>query len=317
MKTKRIILGASILFLSGALMFTSCRKRTTKSAEEPDKETTTVSDNANVEGISNDINSIGGELTESGSLTQFRASGTDMTTGLLSIAPCATITGLTTNTITVDFGTTGCDGADKRVRKGKLFFDLSQCTPASAKYYRNPGFKAIVTSLNYSVDDNLVNITNKTITNTTPASVSGQTVYSGTNLTWNISANISITKPNGGGSFTWQCNRNKELVNSNDPTCYKGQLLAIDWSKAKVKINGTANGTNTKGESYTVVATDLVKDFTCSPSALYPKRHPFISGKLDYKPGNRPTRYFDYGSGACDLNATVTINGVTYSITLP
>ena len=174
----------------------------------------------------------------------------------------------------------------------------------------------IVTSSGYSVDGNQVNIINKTVTNTTPSSVSGQTVYTGTNLTWNISANISITKSNS-ETISWTCNRTKELINSNDNTCYNGQYVGINWTKAKIKLNGTASGVNAKNENYTAVATDLVRDFTCSPDAAHPHRHPFTSGKIAYTPGSRPTRTIDYGNGACDLNATVTINGATYAITLP
>lgn len=312
MKANKLFFGITTLVLAGSLIFTSCRKRE-KQEEEPDQETSTASDNANMENISSDMDAMGGEVAENGTLSQYRSDGTNV----LSIAPCATVTGFGTSTITVDFGTTGCTGADNRIRTGKIFYDLSQCTSSATTYYRNPGFKVIITSQNYVVDGNAVTITNKTIQNTTPLSVGGQTVFTGTNLTWNITANISIAKANNGGTVTWTCNRTKELINTNDVACYHGQTLPITWSMAKVKIKGTASGVNSKGEQYTVTATDLIRDFTCTPSANYPKRHPFISGTLDYKPGTRPTRHVDYGNGGCDLNATVTVNGVTYAITLP
>ncbi|MGZ3901000.1 MAG: hypothetical protein ACXVDC_11800, partial [Bacteroidia bacterium] len=217
------------------------------------------------------------------------------------------------STATIDFGTTGCVGMDNRTRKGKLFFDFSQGTPGLR--YRNPGFKMVVTSSGYSVDGNQVNIINKTITNTTPSSIATGT-NPGTNLTWNISANISIIKANA-ETVSWTCNRTKELINTNDPACYQGQSLPIIWTKAKIKLNGSASGVNAKSENYTAVATDLIRDFTCSPDALHPHRHPFISGTVAYTPGTRPTRTIDYGSGTCDFNATVTVNGQTFAITLP
>lgn len=320
MKTNKLIIGASILFLAGSLALTSCKKRTKKSAEEPDTEANSARDNANSETIANDIDAIGSDVVENSTLTEYRGAGSNELTGVLSIAPCATVSGAATNTITVDFGSTGCLGNDGRVRKGKLFFDLSQSSPVSSTKYRNPGFKMIVTSQNYMVDSCEVTINNKTITNTTPSSIgSGTPTIGNVNLTWRIQANINITKPNGGGTITYVCDRTKELTNTNNAAagCYHGQALPISWNKATVKINGSAFGQNAKGENYTATAIDLVRDFTCSPSALVPKRHPFISGKINYTPGNRPTRYFDYGSGTCDLNATVTINGVTYVITLP
>ncbi len=315
MKTNRILFGLAVMILAGSVSLTSCRKRETKQAEEPDKETNTVSDNANAENIANDIIAMGSQAVENGALTEFRTTGSAELSGIVSMAPCASVS-VNGSTVTVDFGTTGCTGADGRVRTGKLFFDLSGSNPVSATKYRNPGFKMVVTSQNYVVDSYTVAISGKTVTNTTPASI-GTGTNPGTNLTWNIKSNITVTKPSGGGTVTWKCDRNKELTNTNDASCYKGQLLPIDWSKAKVKLNGNASGVNSKGENYTATAIDLVRDFTCSPSLVYPKRHPFISGKINYTPGARPTRYFDYGTGACDLNATVTINGVTYAITLP
>lgn len=311
MKTNRILYGTAMLVLAGSLLFTGCRKKD-KEEEEPDQETSTASDNANMENISSDIDAMGSEAAETGTIVGRGAEST----GVLSMAPTATVTGFGTSTITVDFGT-GITCQDGRVRSGKLIYDLSQSNPSTATYYRNPGFKVIVTSQNYVVDGHTVTITNKTVQNTTPASVGGQTVYTGTNLTWQVTSNISVVKPNGGGTVTWSCARTKELINSNDAACYHGQTLPITWSKAKVKLNGSASGVNAKGENYTVTAVNLVRDFNCTPSTIHPNRHPFISGTIDYKPGARPTRHIDYGNGGCDLNATVTVNGVTYAITLP
>jgi hypothetical protein len=309
MKKYTLILGA--LVICSGIAFTSCKKRETKKAEEPDKETETVQDNATMETISNDLASMGSQLAETGNLTEYRSGSIE-----LAMAPCATVSGVGTGTITVDFGSTGCVGKDGRTRTGKLFFDISGSTPTTSVYYRNPGFRVNISGQNYVVDGYQVTINNKSIANTTTNSIPTGT-NPGVNLTWSVSANISVVKPNNAGTVTWVCNRTKELINTNDPNCYKGQTLAIDWSKALVRINGTASGTNARGESYSVIAVDLERDFTCTPSALQPYRHPFIKGKLNYTPGTRPTRYFDYGNGGCDFNATVTINGVTYAITLP
>lgn len=313
MKTSKITLGFIALTVAASLAVTSCRKKEKTEPIEPDNEQTTAADNNLAEGSSNDIVSMGSQLSEnSGTLTTYKTtySGAE----LMLAATCATITSTYTNgavyTSTVDFGTVGCLGQDNRTRKGKLYFDFSQST-TGAKWYRNPGFKMIVTSSGYQVDGNQVNIINKTVTNTTPSSVATQTVYNGTNLTWAITANINIIKANS-ETVSWTCSRTKELINSNDPNCYKGQFLPIDWTKAKVKLNGTSSGTNAKSENFTASATDLVRDFTCSPDG---KRRPFISGNIVYTPGNRPTRTIDYGTGTCDFNATITINGQTFAIT--
>jgi hypothetical protein len=310
MKKNKILFGTAMLVLAGSLLFTSCRKKDRKE-EEPDQETATASDNANMENISSDIDAMGGEAAESGTIV---GRGTNVSG--ISVAPNATVTGYGTSTITIDFGT-GISCQDGRVRSGKIIYDLSGSSPATSIYYRNPGFKVVVTSQNYVVDGNAVTIINKTIQNTTPASVGGQTVYTGVDLTWSISSNISVVKANNGGTITWSCSRTKTLINSNDATCYHGQTIPITWAKAKIKLTGNASGTNAKSEGYTVTATDLIRDFNCTPSSIHPNKHPFISGTIDYKPGSRPTRHVDYGNGGCDNNATVTVNGVTYAVELP
>ncbi len=293
------------MIICAGLATTSCKKREKKQAEEPDRESNTARDNAWVEETNNDIDYMCKNASELGNYT---------------VAPCATVTGYGTSTITIDFGSSGCTCLDGRKRSGKLIFDFSASTPSTAIYFRNPGFHVKVTSQNYMVDSLAITINNKEIRNTTPASIGTGTNTGGINLTWTVTSNISVVKPNGGGTISWSVPaRTIELVNTNgSPQCYNGQTLPIDWRKAIIKINGTASGTNAKGESFTAEAKNLIRDFNCSPSSLVPRRHPFVEGKIDYKPGNRPTRFFDFGKKEdCDLNATVTINGVTYGITLP
>jgi hypothetical protein len=322
MKTTKITLTMAILMVAGSLVFTSCRKKEQTTPEEPDNEQSSAADNSLAENTVNDVAAMGSQLSENtGTFTTFKTVQPSAEAFMFS-AGCATITPAFTNSAisscTVDFGTAGCVGQDYRTRKGKIFFDFSGST-GGAKYYRSPGFKMTVTSAGYEVDGNQVSIT-KTITNTSNVSL-GETAYSGNNLKWSIDANVTINKA-GGGTVSWTCSRTKELINSNDPLCYKGQLQAVDWTKAKVKLNGSASGTNARSESYTAVAADLIRDFTCAPDGNKPHRHPFISGTVDYTPGNRATRHIDYGSGAvypntqCDFNANVTINGQTFTITI-
>lgn len=318
MKTSKITLGLVAIVVAASLTVTSCRKKEKTTAQEPDNEQATASDNALAENSSNDIISMGSQLSENNnnSMTSYRLDGSNA----VFTSTCAVITGSivgtgsVVNTYTVDFGTQGCLCNDNRTRKGKLMFDFTGSTNG-AKFYRNPGFKMVVTSAGYVVDGNQVNIINKMVTNTTPLTIAPG-ANPGTNLTWSIAANISIIKANS-ETVTWTCNRTKELINTSDANCYGGQSMPINWTKAKVQLNGNASGVNAKGENYTAVATNLVRDFTCAPDPLHPHRHPFISGTVVYTPGTRPTRTIDYGNGSCDFNATVTVNGQTFSITLP
>jgi len=313
MKTKKISVRVAVVLAAGLLTLASCRREKEVTPEpEEDTEQSSSTDFTVSETIANDIESMGSEASENMVLSNFRPEGSDgySATDVVSAAPCATVT-ISGKIITVDFGT-GCTGSDGRVRSGKLIYNYSASSPATAVYYRNPGFSMNVTSQNYVVDGYQINIVNKTITNTTPLTLP-QGLNPGTNLTWSVSANISIVKPNNAGTVTWVCNRTKELLNTSDTNCYKGQSRYIRWNLARVKLNGTASGVNASGETYSSQATDLVRDFG---GCVIGKRRPFISGTVSYTPGSRKTRLIDYGNGTCDLNATVTINGKTYAFTL-
>ena len=303
-----------IVFVISSLLFSSCRKREKEVVEEEDTEQNTANDNNSAESYMADIESIGSQVSEDGSLETYRTTGS---TGMeaLEASGCAVIT-VAGQIVTVDFGTTGCVGKDGRSRTGKLIYDFSAST-SGATHYRNPGFSMSVTSQNYVVNGYAVNIINKTITNTTPNTIPS-TTNPGTNLKWLVVANVSIVKPNNGGTITWACSRTKELLNTNDTNCYKGQNRAIVWTKAIVKLNGSASGVNAKSENYSAVATDLVRDFNCAPDPVSrPHRHPFISGTVVYTPASRPVRTIDYGNGACDMLATITIKNKIFNINLP
>lgn len=312
MKATKISLSLAALFFVGALALTSCKKKTPEPVPVPepeDTEQTSASDNNLSENAVSDIEAMGSQASENDALLTYRSSEAGQT-GVIEMAPCAVVTTSIVAGVrsqTVDFGS-NCLGADGRTRSGKLIY------VSSGGFYRNPGYVLTVTSQNYVVDGHTITINNKTITNTTPAIPPG--VNPGKNLTWAITATITIQKA-GGGTITWNCNRTKELTNTSDTLCYRGQNKAIVWNKAKIKLNGSAGGSNASNESYSVVATNLVRDFNCAPDANRPHRHPFIGGTILYTPAKRLPRLIDYGNGTdCDFNATVTINGKAYPFTL-
>jgi len=303
MKTTKLTLALAGLMIASAAIVSSCKK---KDAPAQDTDTSGASDNHLAESTSNDIVSMGSQASDNntGSLSTYRlGSGQDQILGL----SCASIARDTSHmTITVTFSGGQC--LDGRTRSGVIVYTYSNSING-AKHYRDPGFELDVTSSNYVVDGNAVTITNKTIKNTTPVGFNPAS----TNETWSISANITITKASG-GSVTWTCSHTKTLLNTS--TVYTGPNNAIDWPNAKIGITGGANGTRSNGETFSSnITRQLVRDFTCSPNGS--GRHPFIQGTFDYSPSGKATRTFDYGNGSCDLNATVTINGVSHSITLP
>jgi hypothetical protein len=303
-----------VLAIAAGLFAGSCRKKEEPMPEpepQPDTEQSTAVDNTIAEMIANDLEAIGSQASENDDLTTYRM--TAGASGILSMAPCATVS-MANSIITVDFGTIGCLGADGRIRSGKLFYDFSA---APSLRYRNPGYDLTVSSQNFVVDGHQVTVNSKRIRNTTPVTIPTGT-NPGTNLTWSVTANITIVKSSNTGTINWTCNRTKELVNTNDTACYHGQATPITWTQAVVKLNGTASGTNARSETYSATAVDLIRDFRCTPDVNRPHRHPFVSGTINYVPANRPARLIDYGSATnCDLLATVTINGKIFNITLP
>jgi len=292
------------IIIAGATVTTSCKKKETAPTPTP---TTTVDDDQSgasasnkAEEISSDIVSMGSEACDkqNGTLSSYRTSET-------SLLSCATVAADTVNKIiTVTFNGNAC--LDGKTRTGSLIYNYS-ASPAGARRYRNPGFSVTVTSNNYAVDNNTVTITNKTVTNTTPVGFNPLT----TNETWNINANISVALA-GGGNISWSCTRVKTLLNT--ATAYTNASTPISWSTARIGITGSASGTRSNGETYTVnVTNQLIRDFG---GCTIVNRHPFIQGTFVYSPTGKYARTVDYGTGSCDLNATVTINGVTYPFTL-
>jgi hypothetical protein len=306
MKTSKISISLAVAVLSLALITVSCRKKEKEVKPDPiDNEQGTAADQNEAERNANDIDNIGSQAVESYTNNfMYGRSISDNAMLAGSLAGGATIT-LGAQTCTVDFGTVGVVGNDGKTRTGKLFYDWTGSTQGATRY-RHPGFKCITTSGNYVVDGNQVNIISKVVENITAAGFNPAT----TNLKWTINSNISIVKSS--ATLSWNCNRTKELMNTNDPMVYSSATNPIVWSLAKIKLNGNSSGVNRNGENYIAVATDLVRDYTCNLAG----RHRFVSGILEYTPGTRKTRRIDFGNGACDNIATVSIIGTNITFTI-
>ncbi|MEI6816983.1 MAG: hypothetical protein WCL14_10265 [Bacteroidota bacterium] len=297
MKKRNLVVLLCCLFAVGMIALNGCKK---KDATSLDNDTAGASDNATAENVSNDVIAVGSQASDGGTLSSYRMGDADFI-----LSTCATVYHDTINKIdSVVFNGGSC--LDGRTRSGSLVFDHS-ASPAGAKHYRDPGFTFSVRSHNYVVDGNQVTIISKTVTNTTPVGFNPST----TNEKWAIAANLSIVKANG-NTITWTSTRTKTLLNT--ATVYTNAQTPIDWPHAKIQIDGAASGTRANGETFTATATAMVRDFGgCSIGG----KHPWISGTLNYAPSGKYARLIDFGTGTCDLNATVTINGNTYNIILP
>lgn len=318
MKNAKLITMFCCLFAAGMIALSSCKKNT---ATTVDKDTSGASDVSNAENTSNDVVSIGAQASENATLTGYRDGSSDY---VLSSCAATIVKDTAAKTITVTFNGNAC--LDGRTRSGSLTFNYSASTNG-ARFYRDPGFSMSVTSNNYVVDGNQITINHKTVTNIT----NGGTIVGWNPATtpekWSISADISIVKSTG-GTVTWQSTRTKTLVNTttvytmSDTVNYPANnTVAIDWPHAIIQIDGNATGTRPNGETFTAVATAIVRDFNCSPIG---NKHPWISGTLVYSPSGKAVRNINFGSdqngninNACDIYAQVTINNVNYIITLP
>jgi hypothetical protein len=283
-KAAKSIFSIFLVAAAVSLVMSSCRKK-----DEEDNDTGAATDNAFAESSFNDLSAIGDQAS-TGSLTSYR-SGDD---GSL-LSACATITfnnatSSDNDTLTVDFGTTNCLCSDGRYRRGKVII-----TYTGGMLYRDSGIVVNFAPTNYFVNDHQI-LGTKTVTNR--GHIGGQ-------LTWDIVVSGSIIKPNNGGTITWNSTRQRKLLAGE--TTYNGP---INWSIAKVGVTGSANGTTANGDSYSAnIVSQLIRDFSCTAN----RRH-IVQGKLDFTPGNKPTRHIDFGNGACDDIAVVTIGNNTYTV---
>jgi hypothetical protein len=274
------------------IVFTSCRKE--KDKKDDDIETASSRDNALAEGTYNDAGNIADEAS-TGSVASYFVPNNNTaeevsgeTRSMMSV--CATVTRDTIavpHTITVDFGSTNCLCGDGRYRRGMINISYTG-------RYRDSASTHTITFTNYYVNDNKVSGT-KTVVNNGHNSAG--------HLTFTITVNGQIDKATG-GTVTWISHRTREWVVGEN---------TLPWSDDVYLITGTASGTSSSSSSgtstsFTVTITSpLRKEIGCRN---------FVSGKFDLTPSGKATRHVDFGNGACDNEATVTINGNVYTISL-
>ncbi len=113
-----------------------------------------------------------------------------------------------------------------------------------------------------------------------------------------VNTTLTIQTPQG-KTITW---------NSNQERVWTDGFGNLDPKDNAVEVTGTANGTTANGVAYNIqILTPLRVEATCSY---------IVSGTFKLTGPTFADRLFDYGNGACDRNATVTVNGNTYNIQL-
>ena len=283
MKTKNLF--KYVMFVAAvSIIFTACRKK--EKEDEIDSDTAGASDNALAEGTFNDASNIADQAA-GGSLSSYLGAYNNGSgeRGLLST--CASITRDTVSvphTFTVDFGSTNCLCGDGRYRRGQIVVSYSG-------HYRDSASMHSITFVNYFVNNNQVTGTH---------SVTNMGHNSNHNLYFNISINASVIKANNGGTITYTSTRVREWV--------AGESTIV-WNDDVYSITGNASGSHSNGHSYTATITSALK--------VHLNCHWIESGVLELVPSGKPTRTIDFGTdGNCDHDATVTINGHVYNITM-
>ena len=296
---------AGIFLLSFFLIITGCKKdkseMTAAEAEqfgratsESDAEAEIIFDDVfdNVMGVNTDVG-IGGTgifakpSFGGGDVVIMGADGAD------SIPACVTITVTRLNPpnpfpvkIVMDFGN-GCTGRDGRLRKGKII------TVYTGRLVV-PGSVAETTFENYFVNgvkvEGVHRVENKS-----------------TNQQWIFSITVrngKLTKPN--GNYT-QWNSTKTIKQ------IEGGITPILPLDDVFSITGESSGVNKRDSiiyhwaARTLPDAPLIKKFACRW---------IVKGKIAVRRTNSDVAVIDYGTGQCDNKATITINGVTFEITL-
>ena len=103
-----------------------------------------------------------------------------------------------------------------------------------------------------------------------------------------------LTSPDKTQTIQW----NSDRIHKND---------LVD-GESFVLIEGSINGVNTEGTAFTITTGKPLK-FNSSCTRI-------VEGELKVTPSEMSTRTLNYGDGACDLKATVTIEGKDYDIIL-
>ena len=180
--------------------------------------------------------------------------------------------------ITIDFGTTNCEGTDGRERRGKIYVDYTG-------KYRTPGTVVTTTFDEYYVNDIKVEGTKKVTTES-------REVYkvSVTDAKLTFTDNTTIT---------WQSERTRTWTEGNELTLV--DIFNI-WNDVHV-VRGTASGVGRLGQSFDVEINDITVKLECWLSKVFAP----VSGSIVIKPENFNTITLDYGDGECDKKGTITI----------
>ncbi len=267
---------AFTVMMAALLMFSSCKKN-----NPVDNDFNAVKDDAFAESTFDNVTNLADEAYALSTNGHFKSSDN------IFLGDCATVT-LDTTTfpyeMIIDFGDTNCLGTDGRYRRGKIIVTFT------GRYWR-PGTIITTTFDEYYVNDNQVEGT-KVVTN--------NGFNDAGNMNWDIAVNGMITLANGEGTITWNSQRSREWIEGINTPFNRWDNIYL--------ITGDAHGERANGLHWTRQITNPLRiELACRF---------IVSGTVKVIPEGKPVRILDFGDGNCDNEATVTVNGNTYTIYL-
>jgi translation initiation factor 1 (eIF-1/SUI1) len=279
---KRILVASAVIVALTGLTFTSCKKET------PDTETQSAVDNNICETeFGKSMTTINGfAIKENGIKTMMTAAEALAGSPTIIVDPADTLDGFPV-TMTIDYGSAPGiqDAVDGKYRSGKVICVFSD-------NWTNVGSYVRVTLVNYISGGASYSCDSMRITHTATSTFSHQ-IFKGrcSSTAWS-------------GILQW------EGIRTFNSTQTGGTATPTDFTDDvhKYTITGNASGVNRDGKAYTVnVSVPIVKRTSCSW---------IESGRVDITPEGLATRTVDYGSGVCDAQATLTINGNTFTFNM-
>lgn len=287
-----VLLSSMLLF--SMLIISSCQKENSQNGTEEEQEI--AASRASSESESEAEIVFNGIFDDAMGVNDEVGVGGTGVFGRLNVCPTVTITRLNPPDlfpvkIVMDFGANGCVGQDGHFRKGKVI-----------TIYTNrllvPGAIATTTFDGFYFDSTKVEGTHK-ITNTSATNTTRQFTV--------VITNAKLTKPNG-NFIEW----NSEKV----ITQMEGLNTPIPLDDI-FKIEGGSRGVVKRGPLLvgwqSTILEPLVKRFNCR----WIVRGVVRTVRLNATTNTPWVALLNFGNGTCDNLAVVTINGVSYQITLP
>ena len=292
---------SSAVIFTSLVVFTSCKKDSNSNASDPDPSITVdaAQSDATAAAQFDDVFNItmgvqasdaGEEIgLGTGAGVIYKPASPSGTLSPDSASRCFTVTvspktaHVFPKVVTIDFGN-GCQGKDGKLRKGKII------TVFTGPIFI-PGSKASTTFDHYVVDSFKVEGTH-TVENTSTSNKKA----------WSVKiVNGKVTNTETG---FW---RKRDGAREHQQTEGNGTPLYL--LDDVFEITGNATGSNSNGNSWASETTGpLVRKYSCQwlvKGGVKISRH-----------SNTISAVLDYGDGSCDNKATITINGVSYLISL-